>query len=311
MRQGAGGGTQANVPLASMTGFGAAERPWPEEDRRIVVEVRSVNARYREIRVRSDFGLADERSIHEAVAARVGRGKVTVVVAARPAAGCAGGAAERLAAHLEVAFERYGLAAAAARARGVPLAPPGLRDLLALADAGATGAPAAGPPWLAEVVGEAADALAAARRAEGRVLEAELRGLLDDLDGALSGVAGVLAGRERDLAEQLRAKVAALATVGLTEPAAERVEQELVVLLLRGDPREEQVRLAAHVARARAVLDAPAQSGQGRRLEFLGQEMVREAGTLATKAAGSGCDDDLLRIRLLVDRFREQVQNVE
>lgn len=120
-----------------------------------------------------------------------------------------------------------------------------------------------------------------------------------------------LEARRGRIAEDLAERVADLSARGLAAPDRERLEQEVAALLVRGDPREEQDRLAAHVARARSILDEPAAAGQGRRLEFLGQEMSREAGTLAAKASGAGADDLLLRVRLCVDRFREQVQNVE
>ena len=293
-----------------MTGFGAAQQPWPEEDLLVTVEVRSVNARYRDVRVRSDLGLAAEHAVAAAVAERVGRGRVTAAVLARPLGETGAGAEARIAARLDRAIHRYGRLATLAGNHGLSLAAPAARDLLALVGPDAAPAPGA-PPFLADLTARAVEALVRARRAEGAALEAALRAVLDDLAGTLEALGPALEARRGRIAEDLAERVADLSARGLAAPDRERLEQEVAALLVRGDPREEQDRLAAHVARARSILDEPAAAGQGRRLEFLGQEMSREAGTLAAKASGAGADDLLLRVRLCVDRFREQVQNVE
>lgn len=293
-----------------MTGYGAASRPWPEEDLRLTVEVRSVNARYREVRVRSDFGLAAEHAIGSVVARRIGRGRCTVAVVTRPLADEAEGISARIAGRFDLAIHRTQRLVGMAGGHGLELATPSIRDLLATVGPVASLPPSA-PPWLDALVDAALDGLVAARREEGAALERELRSLLDEIEAGLEAVDPAVATRRSKIAAEVAEKVRDLAAAGLSAPGGERIEQEVAVLLLRSDPREERVRLAAHVDRVRQILDEPAAPGQGRRLEFLGQEMAREASTLGTKAAGAGADEALLRIRLAVDRFREQVQNVE
>ena len=107
---------------------------------------------------------------------------------------------------------------------------------------------------------------------------------------------------------QLREQVAELLD---TTPALpeERLAQEVALLVTKGDIREELDRLDAHVASARELLG---QGGAvGRRLDFLCQEMTREANTICSKSN----DVDLTRVGLAmkatVEQFREQVQNVE
>jgi uncharacterized protein (TIGR00255 family) len=88
-----------------------------------------------------------------------------------------------------------------------------------------------------------------------------------------------------------------------------RLEQELVLLLHKGDIDEELDRLAAHLAEVERVL---AKGGPcGRRLDFLMQELNREANTIASKASASRTSQSAVELKVLIEQMREQVQNIE
>ena len=88
-----------------------------------------------------------------------------------------------------------------------------------------------------------------------------------------------------------------------------RIRQEVALLGLRGDVSEEFERLGIHLAEVLRVVD---QGGAiGKRLDFLTQELNREANTLASKASGVAVTDGAVALKLLIEQMREQVQNIE
>ena len=155
---------------------------------------------------------------------------------------------------------------------------------------------------------EALAALNGARREEGGRLKTVLRSQLDDLTELRAAAAAADATRPQKIVERLKTQIAELLadTKGLTE---DRLHQEVVLMVAKGDIREELDRLDAHIASARELLEAG--NAVGRRLDFLCQEMTREANTLCSKSG----DIDLTRVGLAIkakiEQFREQVQNVE
>jgi uncharacterized protein (TIGR00255 family) len=298
------------VALNSMTGFadlagGAADVAW-------TWEARSVNGRGLDLRLRLPEGFeALDAPVRAAIAAVAARGSVTVglrlVRDARAAA-------PRLnAGALEAAVAAALAAGEAASARGLDLAPMTAADLLGVRgvmEADAT-RPADDPAIVAALTAEAAalaSRLAAARAAEGAALARVLAGQLDRI-AALAAAAREAAGaRGPRQAEALRARVEALLAAGAPVEEA-RLAQELALIAVKADVTEELDRLEAHVEAARALLvaDGPA----GRRLDFLSQECNREANTLCAKAQSAELTAIGLELKVVVDRLREQVQNVE
>ena len=154
----------------------------------------------------------------------------------------------------------------------------------------------------------ALDRLAAARAEEGARLGALLRGQLEEMAALVRGAEDCAAAQPGAIRDRLRTMLASLADLvpGLPE---ERVAQEMALLVARSDIREELERLRAHLAQAKDLLQQG--EGVGRRLDFLCQELNREANTLCSKSADIGLTRIGMSIKAAVEQFREQVQNIE
>lgn len=150
--------------------------------------------------------------------------------------------------------------------------------------------------------------LSAMREREGGALQAVLFGRLDAIAELIAAAEAL---PERSV-EAIRARLAEqVRTLIESGPQLdpERLHQEAVLLATKADVREELDRLTAHVAAARDLLT---QGGPvGRRLDFLAQEFNREANTLCSKSNAVALTQIGLDLKLLVDQFREQIQNLE
>ena len=154
----------------------------------------------------------------------------------------------------------------------------------------------------------ALEALVAMRRAEGRRLETLVADHLAEIE-RLTAVAGETAAvRPEALRERLKAQVEELLEASPALPE-ERLAQEAAVLAAKADVREELDRLSAHVAAARELLAEG--KAIGRRLDFLCQELNREANTLCSKSQDVVLTRIGLDLKSAVDQLREQVQNIE
>jgi len=147
--------------------------------------------------------------------------------------------------------------------------------------------------------------LIAHRQREGVGLSETIGKRLDEIDQIVEDVKLLVSSLGEQLLSKLKARVAELAT----RLDAERLEQEVVLLAQRADVTEELDRLIIHVAEARNNL---ASSGpQGRRLDFLAQELNREANTLGSKSAVAETSQKAVDLKVIIEQIREQVQNVE
>ena len=293
------------MPLSGMTGFGRAEGA--AGDWSWAVEARSVNGRNLEIRFRGPPGFDGlDRVAREAAQARFARGQVNVGVQARRAEGAVDVRIN------EDALARY-LALGAPLVADGRAAPPSLDGLLALRGvieaAAADEDPEAQGALEAAValsVGAALEALAASRREEGLALTAVLIALVDKIE-ALVGQAWELAeGQPAAIKERFEKRMAELLGEGV---GADKIVTEAAAMAVKADVREELDRLRAHVDAARSHIagDGP----QGRRLDFLTQEFMREANTLCSKSALGALTAVGLELKATIEQFREQVQNVE
>jgi uncharacterized protein (TIGR00255 family) len=154
----------------------------------------------------------------------------------------------------------------------------------------------------------ALDRLVAARGEEGARLKAVLSGQLAELAELVAAASASAAAQPEALRARLRQSIAAVVDLAPTMPP-ERVAQELALLVSRGDIREELDRLRAHLAQAGDLLAKG--EGVGRQLDFLCQELNREANTLCSKSADIELTRIGLALKVAVEQFREQVQNLE
>jgi uncharacterized protein (TIGR00255 family) len=294
------------APIRSMTGAGTAVVDDPALGR-FEAEARSVNHRFLKTTVRAFGPLpALDAAVEDLVRARVQRGHVTATLRYVPSASLSAGQIDEAA--FEEAVER--LRAVAAR-HG--LAAPTVRDVLqipgVLADSRAPQDVERVSSRALAAVESALGALEAARGREGALLASELRTLLDAI-GAFATEAQQRA-KEIPVAAQARLQGRLgelLAGTGVSlDPA--QVTREVALLAERADVREEIARLGAHVDHARHILD---EGGPvGRRLDFLVQELHREANTVTSKSGDLALTRAALEIKAHVERLREQVQNIE
>jgi uncharacterized protein (TIGR00255 family) len=156
----------------------------------------------------------------------------------------------------------------------------------------------------------ALDRLIQSRAAEGTRLAGILRGLLYQMAGLVQQARASAATQPDVLRQRLRDQIVAIIEHVPTFPQ-DRLAQELAILITKGDVREEMDRLDAHIGAARALIDQGDPAGAGRRLDFLSQEFNREANTLCSKSNDVGLTRIGLDLKLAIDRFREQVQNIE
>ena len=146
------------------------------------------------------------------------------------------------------------------------------------------------------------------RRREGEALQRVLASRLDEI-GALSGRAEAAPGRRPDAIKARLAEQIGVLLNASERFDADRLHQEAILIAAKADVREELDRLLAHVAQARHLIDAG--GAVGRRLDFLSQELNREANTLCAKSNDKELTNIGLELKTVVEQFREQVQNLE
>jgi uncharacterized protein (TIGR00255 family) len=287
--------------IHSMTGYAVASTETPRGT--LGLELRSVNSRFLDLQFRvADELRALEPALREMVTARLARGKVDC---------------------------RLYFAAGTARVGRQSLNPTALEELARLAAQAAQALPGSGALRVADVLRwpgvlsesaldeeqtratveqlgrEALDELLAARAREGARLAAIVGERVSEMRRRLSEVAplvpAALAVYQERLAQRLRD------AIGTADD--ERVRAELAVFSMKTDVDEELTRLATHFDEVERAL---AKGGAvGKRLDFLAQELNREANTLASKAATQKISDCALELKLLIEQMREQVQNIE
>ena len=287
------------MTIHSMTAFARETSPAPAT---IVVELRSVNHRYLDCHFKlPDVLRSIEPKLREALAAGLARGKVDCLlrVEADAVAGSLRLDPERLAQVAEAVgtLREHFDACAAPDPLAVLQFPGVLRE---------TGADEGALQALALTTFQRAlDTLRDTREREGGQLAEFLRQRIAGLEREVQALRTDLPELRQRQEARLRARLAEL-----EEPVEEgRLEQELVLLLHKGDIDEELDRLEAHVAEVRRVLGEGGPCG--RRLDFLMQELNREANTIASKASASRTTQSAVELKVLIEQMREQVQNIE
>jgi uncharacterized protein (TIGR00255 family) len=291
-----------------MTGFGRAS--FEVDGVAFEVEARSVNHRHLDPRVRLPRVLSDcEGGVKSRIQKAMQRGRVdmSVVRSAETAAPSLMVDRAVVAQYLEAARElasEHGLASDLDMASLLTL--PGVSSFQERAiDPERVG------QSLLPAVDEALAAIDRMRLAEGEALESEVTERL----ARVEGLVGTLADRSELVQEAVRAKLKKRTQqlaeqTGLLDEA--RLHQEVVIAADRLDITEELVRLRSHIEQFRSILsEANAEVGVGRRLDFLLQELGREANTVGSKANDAPLAHDVVALKTELERIREQVQNVE
>jgi uncharacterized protein (TIGR00255 family) len=295
------------VGVHSMTGFARAEGRDGTVD--WIWEAKSVNGRGLDLRCRLATGLeALEPELRKAATARFKRGNISINLRL---------ARQTVTPQVRVNRELLdNLIALAGEYRGAEgIERPGLDGLLALRgviepvdEVEDGGDCAARDKAIAASMAELLDELSAARAAEGASLSEIVGAQLAAMED-LSQRAGESAALRPEAAKaRLEAQVAALLEAG-APLAEERLAQELAMLAVKTDIREELDRLGTHIAAAKALVSEG--GAIGRKLDFLAQELNREANTLCAKSNDAQLSDIGLELKAVIDQFREQVQNIE
>ncbi len=288
--------------MRSMTGFGVGEASGPSG--RLVAEVRSVNHRFLDVRVKLPREMTDHHVFAEQlVRARLARGRVDVTVHCE---GCG-----RSPLTLD-------------RARAVAA----LREFQAVADELGTGEraslsllamvpdlfvqagerdPEKTRASLREAVERAVDDLERMRSREGEALALDLGRRLE----AVGGYARAVHDRAEGMAERLRARFRERLERLLdgARVDATRLEQEVAILADHADIAEELTRLECHRAQLARLFDE--REPVGRRIDFLLQEMAREVNTVGSKSSEGDVAIAVIELKAEIERMREQAQNVE
>lgn len=291
-----------------MTGF--ARREGEAAACRWVWEIRSVNGRGLEMRCRLPQGFEGlEPALRQRIGGTLKRGNITATLNIVWTRGEAGVRINQdvLQALLDVAPQ--------IRAQVPDCAPPtvdgllGLRGVIEVEDTMPSGEARA--ELEAALLAGFDDGLAElrrVRRGEGGRLAAVLGLQLDRLAALTEDAQRLAAAQPETIHARLKEQIETLLE-GVQALPPERLAQEAALLAVKADPREELDRLTAHGHAARALIEG--EGAVGRQLDFLCQELNREANTLCAKSP----DVDLTRIGLdlkaVIDQFREQVQNIE
>jgi uncharacterized protein (TIGR00255 family) len=291
--------------VRSMTGFGRGESVVGEC--RMTVEIRSVNHRFFEISTRLPHGLATlENRIRQRVQGRISRGKVHLGVGFNGA--IAPAATLRVnddvaARYLQIFQEmkaRFGL-------RGEPDVATFIALPEVLTRAEEELSEDAGWALLEPPLDAALNDFDAMRAREGDALAADLRGRIQGIREASERIQQ----RGPEIVARVRERLADRLTqiIQDAEYSRARLEAEMTLFADRSDVTEECVRLRSHLAQCEEAFAGPEPAG--RRLNFLTQELNREANTIGSKCQDLEITRDVLFVKEEIERIREQVQNLE
>ncbi|MDR2487343.1 MAG: YicC family protein [Clostridiales Family XIII bacterium] len=298
--------------MKSMTGYGRGEST--DGIRTAVVEIRTVNHRYAEISVRLPrrYGFAED-AVKKTLRDYVARGKtevgisVTSLAESESAVSINSVAAGQYLKGLSSLMEDFGLEADGSVVLSLLAAQPDvLHSAVVDLDEEAAG------KVVVAAVRAAAENLDAMRREEGGKLTEDLLARADGIEGILDQIearAPALPGIYRD---RLHARIAELLAKdsGNLPDISERIALEVAVFADKCSITEELVRLRSHIGQLRGILRGTGEP-VGKKLDFLVQEMNREANTIGSKANDLKITQQMLEMKSEVEKIREQVQNLE
>jgi uncharacterized protein (TIGR00255 family) len=287
--------------IVSMTGYAAVAAELPGVS--LSVELRSVNHRYLDLSLRVPDELRGlESGLRERIAAESRRGKIECrITLTRSAPGTAALAVDAS------RVQQLASAAAVVQQHAPNATPLSINEILRWP--GVLAEPGIAPAELAERVHEllstALHDLGQSRAREGAKTKAMLEACCDAIEAQIARVAPRIPAVHAAFLDKLGTR---LRESGL-DPDQDRLKQELALFATKIDVAEELSRLATHVAEVRRVINAGGSAGK--RLDFLMQELHREANTLGSKSVDAELSQASLELKVLIEQMREQVQNIE
>lgn len=291
--------------IKSMTGFanGSAEYG----SKRLYIELRAVNHRYLDIQFKMPEDLRHlEGALREAVSAHAARGKIECRIQLRHG--------EQAGGEQELRLNKKLVARLAKINKKICEKHPdinrlGVADILAFP--GVLSAPAEETGDLDEAVlrliNEVLLAFNQARSREGEQLQQHLLQRLQQMEQILDALAAAFP----QLLQQHMDKVRQRLREAVGDMENDRLQQEFALFMQKADVDEEFSRLHTHIAEVRRIVSSQSKGSIGKRLDFLMQELNREANTLGSKSIAAECTQASVELKVLIEQMREQVQNIE
>jgi len=290
--------------MISMTGYGRAA--CQVFGRHLVVEKRSLNHRYFDLKLRLPWAdAALEALVTQAVKRRIERGALTVTV--REDAGIG---APEMRVNVPLAKRYYQALVELARELALPTEIPievlvSLRDVIAIGESERSGDELF--EALRPGIEAALDALIVMRRREGEVLAEAVRAHTAELSQRIACIGELSRDAPEQYRKRLEERIARALAAGQIDP--QRLAQEVAIFADRADISEELVRLSSHLAQLGVLCQ---ENGPvGRKLDFLLQELNREINTVGSKAQSAEIVSHVVEVKATLEKLREQVQNVE
>ncbi|MCZ6532479.1 MAG: YicC family protein [SAR324 cluster bacterium] len=291
--------------IRSMTGFGRAQQT--EGNLRCSMELRSVNSRFMEIRMKLPGGLAHlEEALKNIVKKNCTRGKIDCTVTLTPENSELGA----LALNKSLVQQYARLLEAFQEELGIPIQVTlgnlsNIKDLILLDQWNGDGEGV--QSLLEQCLSTAVAELVAMREREGTALQAELKERILAIRGNIAEIVPLIKNIPEQYAQRLRGNLKRLMDSAL--PSEDRILQEIAMLADRCDVSEELTRIETHLRHLEQMLS---EGGVvGRKFEFLLQEVNREANNLAAKSNEVPVSARVVEIKSDLERLREQVQNIE
>ena len=287
--------------IFSMTGYAALEQPI--ENATLLLELRAVNSRYLDLHFKVDENLRNlEPVIRELVSAQLSRGKIE----------CKLNLIQRTQAHQATQLDEMVMQKLVDMQTKVRINFPQSREL-SVADIlrwpGVVLSDATSYSTLVDdvkkLVLEGLQALNDSRAREGEKLKVIVLERLTQIEVLVEKVKPLLPALTKEYQSKLEAKL----HESLKNLDQERIAQELVLFAQRIDVDEELTRLTTHVSEVKRILNSSAPAGK--RLDFLMQELNREANTLGSKSVSVQTTQVSMELKVLIEQMREQIQNIE
>ena len=296
--------------IRSMTGFGRGE--YSDEISKVTVEIRSVNHRYLDIYVKMPrrYSFAEE-TIKSAIKERLHRGKVEVSVSVDNI----GKSDSDVRLDKELAARYYNVLSELrdsfdfgeesrvslsllSKMPDVIVTTPAAEDEEAMVKR------------LLGATSKALDDFCSMREAEGEKLAADLLVRADTIQGIRDSIGKRAPEIEKEYAAKFKARVEEILG-GVYEVPEERIALEAAIFADKANITEELVRLGSHISQLRKFLRSDGREAVGKKIDFLIQEMNREANTIGSKSNDREITSNMLDLKAEIEKVREQVQNIE